>query len=96
MSSLKKSELISSIASKASLAKVDAEAALNALLETIQDAMKEDKTVTFPGFGSFSTAVRPARSVRNPRTGEPIELEETKVVKFKAGKTLKEEVANSK
>lgn len=90
-----KAELIISVADKASLAKVDAQAAIDALLETIQEAMKADKSVNFSGFGSFSTAIRPARSVRNPRTGEAIELEETKVVKFKVGKNLKEEVANS-
>lgn len=96
MQTLKKSDLITSVAKKASMAKIDAEAAIDALLETITEAMKEDKSINFSGFGSFSTAIRPARSVRNPRTGEPIELEETKVVKFKAGKNLKEDVANSK
>ena len=89
-----KAELIQSVASKASLAKVDAQAAIDALLEVIQESLKEDKAVIFSGFGSFSTAVRPARSVRNPRTGEAIALEETKVVKFKAGKNLKEAIAS--
>jgi DNA-binding protein HU-beta len=93
---MKKSELIASVAGKASIAKVDAEAAIDALLETITEAMKNGQSVSFSGFGSFSTAIRPARSVRNPRTGEAIELEATKVVKFKVGKNLKEEVANSK
>ena len=91
-----KTELISSVADKASLAKVDAQAAIDALLEVIQESLKEDKTVHFSGFGSFSTAIRSARSVRNPRTGDPIELEETKVVKFKVGKNLKEAIADSK
>lgn len=91
-----KSELISSVANKACLAKVDAQAAIDALLEVITESLKDDKTISFSGFGSFSTAIRPARSVRNPRTGEAIELEETKVVKFKVGKNLKEEVATSK
>jgi len=91
-----KLELVSSVAQKASLAKVDAQAAIDALLEVIEESLKENKSVSFSGFGSFSTAVRPARSVRNPRTGAPIELEETKVVKFKVGKNLKEAVAHSK
>ena len=96
MPPLKKSELVSSVARKAHLAKIDAEAAIDALLETITEAMKEGQSISFSGFGSFSTAIRPARSVRNPRTGEAIELEETKVVKFKVGKNLKEEVSGSK
>lgn len=93
---MKKSELIASVAERACLAKVDAEAAINALLEVVIEAMKEDKTVSLSGFGSFSTAIRPARTVRNPRTGESIELEETKIVKFKIGKNFKEAVADSK
>ena len=96
MPPLQQSELVSSVAGKAHLAKVDAEAAIGALLETITGAMKEGQSISFSGFGSFSTAIRPARSVRNPRTGEAIELEETKVVKFKVGKNLKEEVSGSK
>ncbi len=96
MSILKKSELIASVAGKASLAKVDAEAAIEALLETIVEAMKEERTINFNGFGSFSTTLRPARSARNPRTGESIEVEETKIVKFKVGKNFKESVADSK
>jgi len=96
MPPLKKSELVSSVARKAHLAKIDAEAAIDALLETITEAMKEGQSISFSGFGSFSTAIRPARSVRNPRTGEAIELEETKVVKFKIGKNLKEEHSGAK
>jgi len=91
-----KTELISAVADKACLAKTDAQAAVTALLDVIAESLKKDQTISFSGFGSFSTAIRPARSVRNPRTGEPIELEETKVVKFKVGKNLKEEIANSK
>ena len=93
---MKKSELIASVAAKACLAKVDAEAAVEALLQTIEEAMKEDKTVRLSGFGTFCTALRPARNVRNPRTGESVELKETKVVKFKIGKTLKEKIASAK
>lgn len=96
MTTLKKSELIASVAERACLAKVDAEAAIAALLETIVDAMKEEKAINFSGFGSFNTALRPARTVRNPRTGESIELEATKIVKFKVAKNFKEAVAASK
>lgn len=96
MTSLKKAELIACVADKASLAKVDAEAAIEALLETIVDAMKEEKTINFSGFGSFSTTLRPARTARNPRTGESIEVEETKIVKFKVAKSFKEAVTASK
>jgi len=91
-----KTELILAVADKACLSKTDAQAAVTALLDVIAESLKKDQTISFSGFGSFSTAIRPARSVRNPRTGEPIELEETKVVKFKVGKNLKEEIANSK
>ncbi|MBE0497635.1 MAG: HU family DNA-binding protein [Campylobacterales bacterium] len=96
MTTLKKAELIACVADKACLAKVDAEAAIEALLETIVDAMKEEKTINFSGFGSFSTIFRPARTARNPRTGENIEVAETKIVKFKIAKSFKEAVADSK
>ncbi len=92
---MKKQEIISAVAQKASLAKVDAEAAIEALIETIKEAVLKDESLTLNGLGTFSSAIRPERTVRNPRTNEAIRLEETKVIKFKVSKTYKEELSAS-
>ncbi len=92
---MKKQDLIRTVAEKAVLSKVDTEAVIDALLETIKEAVLDNDSVNLGGFGSFSPALRPARSVRNPRTGEAIELKETRVVKFKVSKTFKEQLSTS-
>ena len=71
----------------------DAEEALNALLDTVADTLASGDKVQLVGFGSFETKAREARTGRNPKTKEPIEIPATKVPVFKAGKALKDRVA---
>lgn len=85
---MNKAELTAAMAEKSGLTKADAEKALNAFTETITDCMKKDDRVGLVGFGSFSVAERSARSGRNPKTGEVIEIAAKKVVKFKPGADL--------
>jgi DNA-binding protein HU-beta len=84
-----KSELVDSIAEQAGLNKAEAERALNAFIESIQGAVASDDKVTLPGFGSFSRSSRAARTGRNPRTGEPVQIAASKGVKFSAGAAFK-------
>ena len=85
---MNKGELVSAIASKADLTKEQAESALSAVTESIQDALKSDDSVSLVGFGTFSVNKRPAREGRNPRTGETIQIAAKNVAKFKPGKKL--------
>ncbi len=87
-----KAELVDKIASNAGLTKADAGRSLDATLDAIKMAMKKDQKVTLVGFGTFSVSKRKARKGRNPRTGEDINIPETNVPKFTAGKTLKNAV----
>jgi len=85
-----KSELIDIVASKADISKSAAGDALDAVLEGITSALKKGDGVTFVGFGTFSVSDRAARTGRNPRTGEAIQIAASKLAKFKAGKALKD------
>ena len=90
---MRKAEFIDAVAQKSSLSKKDVNEALNAILETITEALKEGKTVSFIGFGSFSTVERAAREARVPLTGKTVQIPARKAVKFKVGKSLKDTVA---
>lgn len=85
---MNKDGLIESVAKETGLSKKDAAGAVNAVLNSIKKGTKKDG-VQLIGFGSFSVATRKARKGRNPRTGEPIKIKASKVVKFKAGKAFK-------
>ncbi len=87
---MNKSELIVALANKTELTKKDAEKALNAFVEIVGETLKADDKVMIVGFGSFEAKQRPARIARNPRTGEEIKIEASKVPAFKAGKALKD------
>lgn len=88
-----KAELVQKIHAKSGLAtKTQAEAALDALIATLTDAMQSGDSVTFTGFGSFKVIQRAARKGRNPRTGKEIDIPAGKAVKFTPGKALKEAV----
>lgn len=89
---MNKAELISKIAEKANLSKKEAAAALAALTATITDTLKDGDSVTLVGFGTFEVRKRGARTGKNPRTGEAIEIPEAKIPAFKAGKALKDAV----
>ena len=85
---MNKTELVNSIAEKSGLAKTDAKKALEATLEAITEAVKNDEKVALIGFGTFETAVRAARQGINPATKETINIPEKKIVKFKASSNI--------
>lgn len=89
---MNKSELINSVAELAELSKKDATKAVDAVLQTIQDALAKGEKVSLIGFGNFEVRERAARKGRNPQTGEEIEIAASKVPAFKPGKALKEAV----
>ena len=61
-------------------------------MEAVAAALKAGDTVSLVGFGNFVVKARPARTGRNPKTGEAIQIAATKVASFKPGKALKEEI----
>ena len=88
-----KAELVEQAAKDAKISKVAAAAALNSFMDSVSKALKKkDGKVTLVGFGTFSKARRKARKGRNPQTGAPIKIKASNVVKFKAGKKLKDAV----
>ncbi len=92
---MKKADLIQAISEKTGLSKKDTASTIDAALEVIEDALVNKKTVSFIGFGTFSTAPRAARTARVPGTDKVVEVPATTAVKFKVGKKLKEAVANA-
>jgi len=89
---MNKGDLFGHVAAKTGLTKAQATDAVNAVLTTLTDALKKEEKVVLVGFGTFSTAFRAARTLRNPRTGEPIDAAAKYLVKFKPGKELAESV----
>lgn len=89
---MNKSELIDEISAKAGLTKVSASKVLDTFMDTVTDVLKSGGQIVLPGFGSFSTGTRAARTGRNPQTGKEIQIKASRVAKFKAGKNLKEAV----
>ena len=88
-----KVELVNKMAKDAGISKVAASAALNSFMDSVTKALKKkDGKVTLVGFGTFSKARRKARKGRNPQTGAPIKIKACNVVKFRAGKKLKDAV----
>ncbi|AGY54377.1 MAG: HU family DNA-binding protein [Bacteroidales bacterium] len=85
---MNKAELISAIAGKANITKVDARKALDAFVDAAGETMKKGERLTLVGFGSFSVVKRNARNGRNPRTGKNIKIAAKNVVRFKAGADL--------
>ena len=88
-----KVELINAVAQSAEITKKDAEKAVNATIEAITEALACGEKVSLVGFGTFETRERPARTGRNPRTKETIEIPASIAPAFKAGKALKDAVA---
>ena len=88
-----KAELVTKIHAKSGLTtKAQAEAALEALIATLTEAMQAGDSVTFTGFGSFKVTERAARKGRNPRTGKEINIPAGKAVKCTPGNVLTEAV----
>lgn len=89
---MNKAELIGSIADKSGLSKAEAGKALDAFVSSVSDALKGGDRISLVGFGSFSVDKRDARTGRNPRTGEEIQISAKNVVKFKPGAGLSDAV----
>jgi DNA-binding protein HU-beta len=87
---MNKNELISAVSEATELSKKDATAAVNATIDAISKAMAEGDKVQLIGFGTFETRERSAKTAKNPRTGETVEVAACKAPAFKAGKALKE------
>ncbi|MBK9213681.1 MAG: HU family DNA-binding protein [Saprospiraceae bacterium] len=90
---MNKGDLVDAIAAGSGLTKVDSEKALNATIAAITNALTKGDKVTVPGFGSFLTSKRAARTGRNPQSGKEIKIAARTVARFKVGKTLADAVA---
>ncbi len=89
---MNKAEFIDSVASKADMSKAEATTAVDAVLDSVTAALKDGEQITLVGFGTFLVRKREARTGRNPRTGEPLQIKASNVPSFKAGKALKDAV----
>jgi len=89
---MNKTELINSVAEASGLSKKDATKAVDAVFDSIAEALKNGDKVQLIGFGNFEVRERAARKGRNPQTGEEMEIPASKVPAFKPGKALKEAV----
>lgn len=90
---MNKAELINVVAEKAGLSKKDTEKAVTALIDTITAELVAGEKVSLVGFGNFDVKTREARTGRNPKTKEEIQIPASKVPVFKAGKALKDAVS---
>lgn len=93
---MNKGDLIAKISLEADLSKTAAVRALDALTETITNAVAKGDTVTLVGFGTFKSSARAARVGKNPKTGEALKIAATVVPKFTAGASFKDAVAPKK
>ncbi|EDL65838.1 HU family DNA-binding protein [Bacillus sp. SG-1] len=89
---MNKTDLINAVAESAELSKKDAENAVKAVLQNIEDTLAKGEKVQLIGFGNFEVRERSARKGRNPQTGEEMEIPATKQPAFKPGKALKDSV----
>jgi len=92
-----KQDFIDRIASKSDLSKRDAGKAVDAFLDTVTESLRRGDSITFTGFGKFSTADRAARMGVNPRNpGEKVHIPASTVPKFSAGSSLKQAVKSGR
>ena len=91
---MNKTELVANVAEKAGLSKKDAEKALSAVIESVEEALVEGDKVQLIGFCTFEVKDRAARTGRNPQTGKEIKIAASRNPVFKAGKALKDAVNN--
>ena len=89
---MNKTELLDQIATSAEISKAAAARALDATVEAVKSALKAGDSVSLIGFGTFAVGERAARTGRNPRTGEALNIKAAKVPKFRPGKALKDAV----
>ena len=90
---MNKTELVAAVAEKTGMSKKDSEKAVNAAFDSITEALGAGEKVQLVGFGAFEVKERSARIGRNPKTREEIEIPASKIPFFKAGKALKDAVA---
>lgn len=90
---MNKAELIAAVAEQAGITKTEASKAINAVTDNITAALVKGESVLIVGFGTFEAKKKDARTGRNPKTGEPIEIAARTVPGFKPGKDLKDAVA---
>ncbi|MCB0992471.1 MAG: HU family DNA-binding protein [Acidimicrobiales bacterium] len=90
MANLSKSDTLNAVAEAAGVTKAQAEAVIDAFCESCVSAAKNGDKVSWPGFGSFQASHRAARTGRNPRTGEPVEIAASTGLKFTAAKAVKD------
>ena len=89
---MNKAELVAAIAEKTELSKKDAEKALKAFTEVVEEELKKGEKIQLVGFGTFEVAERAAREGRNPQSGKVMHIPASKAPKFKAGKALKDSI----
>ena len=89
---MNKSQLGERVADAVSLSRAGADAAVSAIFAAIADAPARDETVAIAGFGKFAVRPRPARTGRNPQTGEPITIAASRAPSFKLAKALRDAV----
>jgi DNA-binding protein HU-beta len=89
---MNKTDLVNAVAEGAGISKSDAAGAIEAMVGAVTGALKGGDAVSLIGFGTFSVKQRAARTGRNPRTGESIQIKASKLPAFKAGKALKDAV----
>jgi len=87
-----KSQLVHRVADELRTSRLGAARLVDAVLEGIQQGLREDGSVTIAGFGTFEVKDRKARTGRNPHTGEPIQIQAGRRVGFRMGKSLRESV----
>jgi DNA-binding protein HU-beta len=90
-----KTDLIEGLSSKLGLVKIDAERVVDGVLDAITEALKQGDRVNISGFGAFAVTMRDARTGRNPKTGESVEISASRSAKFKPGKHLKESLSGA-
>ena len=89
---MNKQDLIAKIAQDTGISKTNATAAVESFFDGITKSLKKGQPITFVGFGTFKTSQRKARMARNPQTGAAIKVPKRRVVRFSAGKALKDAV----
>jgi len=89
---MNKADIISKVHESLDITKTEAEKAVETVVNSIVDSLKDGREVSIAGLGIFSAKLREARTARNPRTGESIEIPAMRVPKFRAGKALKDAV----
>lgn len=87
---MNKAELIAAMSEKAEISKKDAEKALKAFTDVVAEELKKGEKIQLVGFGTFEVTERAARTGRNPKSGEEMNIPASKAPKFKAGKALKD------